>query len=230
MTRNNRFRFTATLVAAALFTLTSLVAHSRLRLELMGESSPEDAEEFTEAYENCTSDLLSAELIDGPRATSRLALRYRPAPLYANVDNMGLRAYFTSPSYMVRDNTVYRLVSLEFHVPGDGIAQQGEYPLMAHFVHYGQDGSLGVLGVRFVEGEPNAELDKLLAAASGDAPNSGLNPKGILPSRLNTPYSKGPADISGCDYQMYWYFTDQPVQASAEQIARARAFLAGSDA
>ncbi len=228
MTRENRLFTGKAVLAAALMVLVSTTAHSRLKLELTGQSAPEDTEEFTEAYANCTDGLLNLDPASA-MANVNLAVKYRPAPLYAENGDANLRAYFTTPSYMIREGTIYRLVSLEFHVPGENIADEGTYPLVAHFVHYGQDSSFGVLAVRIVEGSANPELDKLLSAAAGNDRAKGLNPRLMLPSQLDVPYYLGPGDVPSCDYKLHWHFASEPVQASAEQIARVQQFLSSGE-
>lgn len=227
--RKNDYLTLKALLGTLLAVLVSTTAHSGVKLDLKGRNAPKDTEAFNEAYEDCADGLLNLDLSSGAGVAGvNLALKYRPAPLHAENGDANLRAYFTTPSYMVIERTIYRLVSLEFHMPGENMAEQGTYPLLAHFVHYGQDGSFGVLAVRVTEGAANPELDKLIAAAADDARAPGLNPRRMLPPQVDAPHYLGPEDVPACNYQLHWLFAGQPMQASAEQITRVQELLGSS--
>jgi carbonic anhydrase len=188
-------------------------------LDLQGRTAPSDPEAFTEAYEACSAGLAQLALVEQASATPvQVSLRYRPTPLLADTGADGLRAFFSAPSFMVRERVPYRLVSLHLHQPDTADDPANKAPLLAHLVHYGADGSYGVLGLRVTEGAPNPELDKLILAAVGEETSGGLNPRRLLPPSVGVGAYLGPEDIPDCEYQVHWHFADEPLNASGEQI------------
>ena len=216
-----------TAIALCIALLTGPIAAGAPDFGLQEQSAPEDTEEFTEAYGECSAALVNFPLANAASEESpELTLKYRPTPLFTETSATALIAYITTPSFMVRGDTVYRLVTLQLHLPGPELSEQGSYPLLAHFVHYGQDGSFGVLGVRFVEGEASPELEKLINAAVDSVTAPGLNPRDLVPERIDIPYQLGPGELPGCDYRLYWYLVAQPMQASPAQIEALQQLLA----
>ncbi|MEM0953234.1 MAG: hypothetical protein AAGI24_03750 [Pseudomonadota bacterium] len=204
-----------------------------VKLDLQGRTAPSDPGAFTRGYERCSDSITSlafteTETDEENREQIELLLRYRPSPMLADTGADGLRAFFTTPSFMVREQTTYRLVTFHVHSADDADADENA-PILGHFVHYGADGSYGVLSLKLMEGTPNPELEKLILAAVGEPSEEGLNPRRLLPPTVSIGAYLTPEQISACDYKVHWHFAEEPLQASAEQIRALQRLLSTSD-
>jgi carbonic anhydrase len=64
-------------------------------------------------------------------------------------------------SFTLNDKT-FDLKQFHFHTPSEHIVDGKHLPLEMHWVHQSSDGSFGVIGLLFEEGEPNENFEKII--------------------------------------------------------------------
>ena len=114
----------------------------------------------------------------------------------------------------------FNLVQVHFHTPSEHAISGKRYPLVAHFVHATDEGELGVLGVMFQEGAANPALAAIGAGVTkgkGSAVQFDIND--MVPDDLDVYRYMGSLTTPPCSEGVNWHVADQPMTASAEQIA-----------
>ena len=106
---------------------------------------------------------------------------------------------------MVSGDRLFSLIQVHFHTPSEHAIDGERYPLTAHFVHATRDGTLGVLGVMFEEGEENEGLQTIIdAMPNGDGSAISIDMGAMVPD----------------DLAVYRYMGSlTTIEASPEQIA-----------
>ena len=154
-----------------------------------------------------------------------LSLSYDAGPLEIRNPGKTIRVDFEPGSRMESGGTTFGLLQVHFHTPSEHTVDGEHFPLTAHFVHTTKYARLGVLAVMFVPGEKNAELQKIIDAA-GDADAEPtvvdgvtFDPNGLLPPDRDIYRYMGSLTTPPCSEGVHWHVLEQPVEASAEQIA-----------
>ena len=118
-----------------------------------------------------------------------------------------------------------KLLQFHFHTPSEETVNGKHYPMVAHFVHKGDDGTLSVVAVLFKEGKENATLAPVFAALPAEgtpAPLASFDPAAVLPE--NRAYYKftGSLTTPPCSDGVHWQVLKTPVELSKQQIAAFR--------
>jgi len=129
----------------------------------------------------------------------------------------------------------YKLAQFHFHSPSEHTLGGKHAPIEAHLVHKDAQGKLAVIGVLIQEGAAHPELAKLwkhLPAAPGRSESVAgvsVNASRLLPASLASYRYSGSLTTPPCSEQVAWYVLQEPIQASAEQIAAFRKLIAGNN-
>lgn len=127
---------------------------------------------------------------------------------------------------MISGDRLFNLIQVHFHTPSEHAIDGMRYPLTAHFVHATRDGTLGVLGVMFEEGDRNAGLQTIIdAMPAGDAANISIDLSELVPDELEVWRYMGSLTTPPCSENVNWHVVEDTVEASAEQIAAFEAAL-----
>lgn len=154
-----------------------------------------------------------------------LSLSYKSGPLEIRNPGKTIRVDFEPGSRMQSGEMTFGLLQVHFHTPSEHAVDGEHFPLTAHFVHTTKFGELGVLGVMYVPGEENAELEKIIDAAgeAGAEPTvvDGVtfDPNGLLPSELAIYRYMGSLTTPPCSEGVHWHVLEQPVEVGSGQIA-----------
>jgi len=155
-----------------------------------------------------------------------IEFQYRSAPLRLVNDGHTVRVRMANGSRIVLGKDSYALQQLHFHVPGGDRIQGEEFAMAAHFVHKSSTGRLVVVVVLFRQGNENAALaalwPKIPARADGERlfPEFMLDATQLLPAARGYYTYEGSLTASPCTEGVTWLVLKQPLDLSAEQLAR----------
>ncbi|WP_284125262.1 carbonic anhydrase [Parerythrobacter aestuarii] len=126
---------------------------------------------------------------------------------------------FAPGQFMHSGTQHFNLLQVHFHTPAEHAFDGERHPLVAHFVHATDDGALGVIGVMFVEGDANPELDKIIAAmTTGAGTDVMLDTSAMIPADLTVYRYMGSLTTPPCSEGVNWHVASNTMTASAEQI------------
>ncbi len=227
-------RFTKTLatgVAVASLAVSPILAADGADWGYEGPTGPENWGELAPEYATCATGLMQSP-IDLAEANARAEVSvftdYAPGILTILNNGHVVQANFQPGSRMISGTQVFNLLQVHFHTPSEEVLHGRQFPMVAHFVHATDDGSLGVLGVLFEEGAENVELAKIIAAAPRKkagpttVENVVVDPRKLVPVVLDVYRFQGSLTTPPCTEGVSWHVAVQPVQASAEQLAALR--------
>lgn len=123
----------------------------------------------------------------------------------------------------------FNLIQVHFHTPSEHAMSGKRYPLVAHFVHATDAGELGVLGVMFEEGDANPALAEIVdGVGKGQGASVEFDINEMVPDDLDVFRYMGSLTTPPCSEGVNWHVADEPMTASAEQIAAMEANLGPS--
>ena len=121
---------------------------------------------------------------------------------------------------MVSGDRLFNLVQVHFHTPSEHAINGERYPLVAHFVHATRDGTLGVLGVMFEEGDANEGLQQIIdAIPSGNDTKLTVDMGAMVPAELDVYRYMGSLTTPPCSENVNWHVVEDVLEASPAQIA-----------
>ncbi len=138
--------------------------------------------------------------------------------------------YSKGSSITVADRE-FELAQFHFHTPSENTVNGKAYDMEMHLVHKNINGELAVVGVFFKQGKQNAELEKLwrrLPEHSGGKQtlsDTSLSVADLLPQDRAYTHFNGSLTTPPCSEGVNWFVVKEPVEASAEQIARISAII-----
>jgi carbonic anhydrase len=117
----------------------------------------------------------------------------------------------------------YALKQFHFHHPSEHTIDGKQFPLEVHFVHAAADGDLAVIGVMFMEGSPNPNLDAIWSTAPGKEGKAAVAFE-IDPSKFVTAGSsafryEGSLTTPPCSETVHWTVMAAPQTISPGQVA-----------
>ena len=137
------------------------------------------------------------------------------------------------PGSMIRvEDRIFNLKQFHFHAPSENKVKGTSYPMEVHFVHADSSGNLAVVGVLFVEGERNQELDKIWrvmpksAGAKARLENV-VAAAAILPKDQEYYRFDGSLTTPPCTEGVIWLLMKNPVSVSKAQIDYFRSIMGG---
>lgn len=121
---------------------------------------------------------------------------------------------------MISGDRLFNLIQVHFHTPSEHAIDGERYPLVAHFVHATDDGTLGVLGVMFEEGEANPGLQQIIdAVPQGNNASVTVDMAAMVPDELEVYRYMGSLTTPPCSENVNWHVVDDVLEASPAQIA-----------
>ncbi|KXF75639.1 hypothetical protein ATN84_16745 [Paramesorhizobium deserti] len=115
---------------------------------------------------------------------------------------------------------------MSFSSPGEHLLKGVRFPLECHFVHHLDDGEIAVIGVLMKEGRRNEAFEQILRLApevpgkAVEIPGGYLPVKDLLPGTLHYIRYSGSLTTPPCSEAVNWMILVEPVEISADQIAR----------
>lgn len=118
----------------------------------------------------------------------------------------------------------YQLLQFHYHALSEHTINGKHAPLEVHFVHKHSDTDFAVLGIMIVEGAKNELFEKYLnqfPVKKGVYKSDDLiDLFGLFPANKSYYYYSGSLTTPPCSEVVSWYVLKNPVEASAEQIAK----------
>jgi carbonic anhydrase len=134
-------------------------------------------------------------------------------------------------STLTAGGDVYDLVQFHFHAPSEHLVGGRHFPMEVHFVHRKQgNGGLGVVGVFFDAGEPNAAFAAIAGAfppgheEEAEAPE-GADPNGLLPQSLKYWKYEGSLTTPPCSEVVDWMVLTDPIKVAQADVDKFTAFF-----
>ncbi len=120
------------------------------------------------------------------------------------------------------DGKDYFLRQFHFHHPSEHTIDGKQFPLEVHFVHAAKDGDLAVIGVMFMEGSANPNLDAIWATApvkEGKAAVAfDIDPSNFVPTASPAFRYEGSLTTPPCSETVHWTVMAAPQTISPSQI------------
>ncbi|MFW6413112.1 MAG: carbonic anhydrase family protein [Oceanicaulis sp.] len=181
-------------------------------------------------YEACPSTQNSAALTPedtSMTATDAPSIDWRGASSASVVaGSHGVELRLEDAGGMTIDGSEYQLASAVFHADAAHGVDGEPAPLEAHFVHRSKTGDLAVVVMMFEVGEPNPQLNAILASLpeeGGEAElDASLDPASFLPPEPEAWRYEGPLTTPPCTGGVRWIVFKTPLTAAGEQIETLR--------
>lgn len=155
---------------------------------------------------------------------------YQEMPLKFFHDGHSLGAQSTSENYFEYHGSRYDLLRFHFHTPSEHTVGGKSFPMELHFVHKNDKGHLAVLGLFFVEGIHNKQIQSIIDHASNEVAEfivQGVNIdiNDLLPNGRSYWSYEGSLTTPPCSEGVQWRVFRDVVEASPEQIKALRALM-----
>ncbi|MCC5090901.1 carbonic anhydrase [Xanthomonas campestris] len=197
-----------------------------------GYTGPEGAEHWAElAKENalCGNGQQNSpiDLKDAIDATlGKLQLDYGAVPLVVRNTGHSIQLDLHAGGTMRVGGKQYDALQLHFHHPSEHLLNGRRFPMEAHIVHQGPDGTLGVLAIFFETGKANPAFQRVLDAMPNDknqtrqVADALVRGSDFLPPANQRSFYRyeGSLTTPPCSETVDWVVLSQPVQVSREQI------------
>ncbi|WDJ84894.1 carbonic anhydrase [Xanthomonas campestris] len=197
-----------------------------------GYTGPEGAEHWAElAKENtlCGNGQQNSpiDLKDAIDATlGKLQLDYGAVPLVVRNTGHSIQLDLHAGGTMRVGGKQYDALQLHFHHPSEHLLNGRRFPMEAHIVHQGPDGTLGVLAIFFETGKANPAFQRVLDAMPNDknqtrqVADALVRASDFLPPANQRSFYRyeGSLTTPPCSETVDWVVLSQPVQVSREQI------------
>ncbi|MCC5098689.1 carbonic anhydrase [Xanthomonas campestris] len=197
-----------------------------------GYTGPEGAEHWAElAKENalCGNGQQNSpiDLKDAIDATlGKLQLDYGAVPLVVRNTGHSIQLDLHAGGTMRVGGKQYDALQLHFHHPSEHLLNGRRFPMEAHIVHQGPDGTLGVLAIFFKTGKANPAFQRVLDAMPNDknqtrqVADALVHASDFLPPATQRSFFRyeGSLTTPPCSETVDWVVLSQPVQVSREQI------------
>ncbi|KIQ25012.1 carbonic anhydrase [Xanthomonas campestris] len=197
-----------------------------------GYTGPEGAEHWAElAKENalCGNGQQNSpiDLKDAIDATlGKLQLDYGAVPLVVRNTGHSIQLDLHAGGTMRVGGKQYDALQLHFHHPSEHLLNGRRFPMEAHIVHQGPDGTLGVLAIFFETGKANPAFQRVIDAMPSDknqtrqVADALVRASDFLPPANQRSFYRyeGSLTTPPCSETVDWVVLSQPVQVSREQI------------
>lgn len=164
-----------------------------------------------------------------------LEVRYEPTTLEILNNGHTIEDDYHGGGTLTVAGHAYRLAQFHFHSPSEHTIDGRHAPMEMHLVHKDADGKLAVIGVLVEEGPANPALAALwehLPAQAGRAKEYEgvqVDASKLLPASLASYRYAGSLTTPPCSEGVAWFVLQEPIRASAEQIAAFRAVISGNN-
>ena len=162
---------------------------------------------------------------DGPS----IRFDYRATPLVVKNNGHTIQVDYEPGSSITIDGDTYQLLQFHFHTPSEHTVLGAPYPMEGHLVHArgaGDAVELAVVGFMIEQGDHNDVLQAIwdvMPATEGivEAAGETIDAGDLLPNEAGEDYYvySGSLTTPPCSEGVRWQVLEQPIQASAAQIA-----------
>jgi carbonic anhydrase len=166
---------------------------------------------------------------------SPLVLSYRPTSLEIMNNGHTVEDDYHGGGVLAIGGHEYTLAQFHFHSPSEHVIDGKHAPMEMHLVHKDAQGRLAVVGVLIQEGASHPEL-ALLWEHLPDSPGRAeavagaeVNASKLLPGSLACYRYTGSLTTPPCSEDVAWFVLQEPIQASADQIAAFRRVIDGNN-
>ncbi|GKS89777.1 carbonic anhydrase family protein [Acidovorax sp. SUPP2539] len=172
--------------------------------------------------QNSPVDLRQAVAADlGP-----LLLNYRSVPMAVRNTGHSIQLDLPGGGTMRTGGRQYEALQIHFHHPSEHLLNGRRFPMEAHIVHQGPDGTLGVLGIFFETGKSNPVFQRVLDAMPRDkgqtqaVAHASIKASDFLPPQKHRRFFRyeGSLTTPPCTETVDWVVLSAPLQVSAAQI------------
>jgi len=170
-----------------------------------------------------------------PQQAAPLAPSYQPTTLEILNNGHTLEDEYHGGGTLPLDGRPYHLAQFHFHSPSEHTLDGQHAPMEVHLVHEDEAGRLAVIGILIQEGREHPELAKMwphLPATPGrsEAVEGVLiDATRLLPASLASYRYSGSLTTPPCSEDVSWFVLEQPIEASAGQIAAFRKLVSGNN-
>ena len=195
-----------------------------------GHAGPEHWAELSGEFSTCSNglrqspiDISGAEIVKAQ--LSEIQFHYRTVNPEIINNGHTIQVNYPAGSTMTVGGETYELVQFHFHSPSENTVAGKPYAMEMHLVHKNTKGELAVIAVFLKNGVQNdilqAAWDKM-PTNTGDQAKLGttINAVDLLPSNRVYSHFNGSLTTPPCSEGVNWYVMQQPVEVSAQQIAR----------
>ncbi|MDE0027774.1 MAG: carbonic anhydrase family protein [Deltaproteobacteria bacterium] len=158
---------------------------------------------------------------------------YATAPVVLLNNGHAIQVNYAPGSGMTLDGVRYELLQFHFHHGSEHTVAGVRLPMELHLVHRSNKGALAVVGVLLKEGRENHVLAPIWRhmparrARATVAPAS-VDATALLPEERTAWRYRGSLTTPPCTQGVSWVVMTEPVEVSAEQIARYGAIFPNS--
>jgi len=208
--------------AISMMTATAVTAQS-LDWRYTDGTAPEHWAKANASYAACDAGKMQSP-IDLNQANAigdiELSTNYGPAKAKLSLGQHKVQIDAAEGQGMVSGDRQFNLIQVHFHTPSEHAIDGKRYPLVAHFVHATDDGTLGVLGVMFEEGEANPGLQAIIdALPQGNKASFDIDLAEMVPEELQVYRYMGSLTTPPCSENVNWHVVEEVLEASPAQIA-----------
>jgi carbonic anhydrase len=164
-----------------------------------------------------------------------LAVDYQPTSLEILHNGHTVEDDYHGGGTLTVDGHTYSLAQFHFHSPSEHTVDGQHTALELHLVHKDADGKLAVIGVLIREGSAHPELARLwehLPTEPGRkeaVEGVRVDAARLLPASLASFRYPGSLTTPPCSEGVSWLVLQQPIEASAEQVAAFRRVIHGNN-
>ena len=226
----NRFLFALLFFAFACSSSPDHAATATVHWTYEGETGPQHWAELSPEFA-LARDGKQQSPIDITKSAAKasdqppLAADYQDAALDVQNNGHTIEDDYHDGGTLTVGGKAYKLAQFHFHSPSEHTIDGKHAPMELHLVHKDAEGKLAVVGVLIQEGAANPELDVLwkhmprTVGRAGGASGVMVNAKKLLPPSLASYRYIGSLTTPPCSEPVQWFVLQQPITASAEQIA-----------
>jgi len=213
---------TVSIIATSAFAAGS----HNIRWGYSGHEGPENWGTLSPDYHACKTGLMQSPIdLSGGNMWDTVSVKtdYKPAELEILHNGHTVQFNVGNGSTMTSHAKTYDLVQIHFHTPSEHVSNGKPYPMEAHFVHQASDGTLGVIGVFYQQGEANSALQAVfdnIPTHPAEAKKIGvqIDPADILPARSGFYRYMGSLTTPPCSEGVNWFVLKKPATASKAQL------------
>ena len=156
----------------------------------------------------------------------RLQLAYRAVPLAVRNTGHSIQVDLPGGGGMQVGGRHYEALQIHFHHPSEHLLNGRRFPMEAHIVHQGPDGTLGVLAIFFETGAPHRAFQRVLDAMprtpgqTQPVDKATVRGSDFLPAQKLRDFYRyeGSLTTPPCTETVDWVVLSRPLQVSAAQI------------
>ncbi len=232
MSNGCKVKFPSTFVSLALLMTTPclIASEDSPHWSYDGNEGPEHWAEISERYRMCSEGKNQSPInitVDVHAGLPELVFDYNSS-LLDEINNGHTIQQNTQPGSFLTitgREGLHELKQFHFHSPSEHKIAGKSFAMEMHFVHIGTDGGLAVVGVMIEEGKEHPVLNKLWTFMPEHAGETSQQPIGIEETNLLPPTREyyaynGSLTTPPCSEGVKWIVLKNPIEASAEQIAR----------